>query len=114
MGKGRYRGAEWATLGQMGYTGAEDEGIWAGMVGSDWEGEETVKEEFPPTPRPNHHPPYPQSPKQVTRKTGDGLLNPMTRRMEPPPPHHHQESPSPSPPPGHEGHPRLQEKAPRP
>ena len=29
----RDRAGEWAWLGQMGYTGAEDEEIWAGMVG---------------------------------------------------------------------------------
>ena len=50
MGAGRYRAGEWARLGQMGYTGAEDEGIWAGMVGGDGEGEEAVKEESPPPP----------------------------------------------------------------
>ena len=44
MGAGRYKAGEWARLGQMGYTGAEDVGIRAAMVGGDWEGEETVKE----------------------------------------------------------------------
>ena len=50
MGAGRYKAREWARLGQMGYTGAEDEGVWAAMVGGDWEGEggEAVKEETPP------------------------------------------------------------------
>ena len=43
VGAGRYRAGEWARLGQMGYTDAEDEGIWAGMAGADWEGEEAVK-----------------------------------------------------------------------
>ena len=33
VGAGRYRAGEWARLGQMGYTGAEDEGIWVDMVG---------------------------------------------------------------------------------
>ena len=54
VGAGRYEAGEWARLGQMGYTGAEDEG----MVGGDWEGAEAVKEE-PPPPRFNHHPPKP-------------------------------------------------------
>ena len=82
MGARRYRAGEWARLGQMGYTGADDEGIWAGMVGGDWEGDETVKEEHPPpplTPRPNHHCPNPQSPKQVTRKALNGISSLMTR-----------------------------------
>ena len=35
VGAGRYRAGEWAGIGQMGYTGAEDAGIWAGMVGGD-------------------------------------------------------------------------------
>ena len=48
MGARRDRAREWAGLGQMGYTGAEDEGIWAGMVGGDWEGAEAVKEESLP------------------------------------------------------------------
>ena len=65
--------------------GAEDEGIWAEMVGGDWEGEETVKEDPPAPLRPNYHPPNPKSPKQVTRRAPDGLLSPMTRRMEPAP-----------------------------
>ena len=43
MGAHRYRAGEWAKLGQMGYTGLEDEGIWAGMVGRDWEGQQAVK-----------------------------------------------------------------------
>ena len=30
MGAGRYRARECATIGQMGHTGAEDEGKWAG------------------------------------------------------------------------------------
>ena len=43
MGVGRYKSREWATLEQMGYTEAEDEGIWAAMVGGDWEdGKETT------------------------------------------------------------------------
>ena len=55
VGAGGYRAGEWARLGQMGCRGAEDEGIWAGMVRGAWEGEETVKEEAPPPPpRPNH------------------------------------------------------------
>ena len=67
VGAGRYKAGQWARLGRMGYTGAEDEGIWARMVGGDWEGEEAVKEKHPPhPPRPNHHPPKPP----VT-KTGD-------------------------------------------
>ena len=57
VGAGRYRAGKWAMLGQTGYTGAEDEGIWARMVGGDWDGEETIKEESQP-PRPNHHPPH--------------------------------------------------------
>ena len=64
MGAGRYKAGEWARLGQMGYTGAEDEGISAAMVGGDWEGEETVKEETPPKAKP---PP----PKPPATKTGD-------------------------------------------
>ena len=66
VGARRYRAGEGAKLGEMGYTGAEDEGIWLGMVRGDWEGEEAVKEDPPPPPRPprpNHHHP-------VT-KTGD-------------------------------------------
>ena len=54
VGARSYKAGEWATLGQMGYTGAEDEGIWAAMVGGDWEGEEAVKEEpLPPRPTTN-------------------------------------------------------------
>ena len=51
VGAGRYRAGELAGLGQMGYTGAEDEGTWARMMGSDGEGEEAVKEEHPPPPQ---------------------------------------------------------------
>ena len=84
VGAGRYRAGEWARLGQIGYTRAEDEGIWAGMVGGDWEGEAAVEEESPPPPpMRNHHPPNPRSAKQVTRKAPNGILSPMTRRMEP-------------------------------
>ena len=50
MGAGRFKAGERARLGHMGYTGAKDEGIWAGMVGGDWEGEEAVKEKSPPPP----------------------------------------------------------------
>ena len=52
VGEAKYMGGEWARLRQMRYTRAEDEGIWAGMVGSDWEGEEAVKKEPPPPPTP--------------------------------------------------------------
>ena len=48
VGAARYRVGEWARLGQMGYTRAEDEGICPAMVGGDWEGEQAVKEETPP------------------------------------------------------------------
>ena len=48
VGAGRYKAGEWAKLGQMGYSWAEDEAICAAMVGGDWEGEEAVKEESPP------------------------------------------------------------------
>ena len=65
MGAGRYRAGEWARLGQMRYTGAEDEGIWAGMVGGDWEGEETMKEKPPPPPTPR--PPPPKTPSHQNR-----------------------------------------------
>ena len=44
VGAGRYRAGEWAGLEYMGYTGAEDEG----MVGGEWEAEESVKQESPP------------------------------------------------------------------
>ena len=40
MGARRYKAGDWATLGHMGYTGVEDEGVWAAMVWSDWEGKE--------------------------------------------------------------------------
>ena len=60
VGAGRYKAGEWARLGQMGYTGAEDEGIWAAMVG----GEEAVKDEPPPKAKP---PP----PKPPITKAGD-------------------------------------------
>ena len=51
-GARRYKAGEWARLGHMGYTGAEDEGIWARMMGRDWEGEEAVKEDSCPPPPP--------------------------------------------------------------
>ena len=51
VGATRYMAGEWARLGQMGYRGAEDEGIWTGMVGGDWEGEGALKEESPPKDR---------------------------------------------------------------
>ena len=86
VGAGRCRVGEWARLGQMGYTGAEDEGMWAAMVGGDWEGEEAVKED-PPPPQAKPPPPKPQSPKLVTRKPPNGILILMTHRMDPPPPH---------------------------
>ena len=47
VGAGTYRAGEWATLRQMEYTRVEDEGIWAAMLGGDWEGEEALKEETP-------------------------------------------------------------------
>ena len=59
VGAVRYKAGEWAKLGQMGYTGAEDEGIWAAMVGGDWEGEEAVKEEPPPPQGPTTSPQTP-------------------------------------------------------
>ena len=39
----QYTAREWAGMGQVGYTGAEDGGVWAGMVGGDWEREEEVR-----------------------------------------------------------------------
>ena len=44
----------------MRYTGKGDEGIWATMVGGDWEGDEAVKEEPPPPSKAK--PPHPQTP----------------------------------------------------
>ena len=48
----------------MGYSGEEDEGIWAGMVGGDCKGEEAVEEDPPPKAK---SPP----PKPPVTKTGD-------------------------------------------
>ena len=67
VGAGRYRAGEWARLGQMGYTVADDEGGWARMVGGDWEDEEAVKEESPPPPPKAK----PSTPKPPVTKTGD-------------------------------------------
>ena len=60
VGVGRYRAGEGARLGHMGYMGAEDEGIWAGMVRGDGEGEETLKEEFPAPTKAKATPPKPR------------------------------------------------------
>ena len=97
VGARRYKAREWATLGQMGYTGAEDELIWARMVRDDWEGEEAVKEEPPPTKG------KPAAPKPAVTKTRD--TKSYTWHFESDDssdgatPHHHQETPPPSPPP---------------
>ena len=72
---------------------------WARLVRGDWEGEEAVKKETHPAPRPNHQPPNPQSPKLVTRKPPHGILSPMTHRMEPPPSQKRDTPTPPSPPP---------------
>ena len=53
---GGHKAGECARLGQMAYTGVEDEEILAVMVGGDWKGEEAVKEEYPP---PKAKPPPP-------------------------------------------------------
>ena len=82
----------------MGYMGADNEGIWAGMVGGDGEGEEAVKEESPPHDK--AQPPPPEPPATISFKSSrwhfesdessDGSIPPKTR----------------NPPPGHKGHPR--------
>ena len=59
------------------------------MVGGDWEGEEGVKEDPPQNP---------QSQELVTRKPPDGILSPMTHRMEPSPRPPIRDSPPPPPP----------------
>ena len=68
-------------MGQLGYTGAEDEGVCAGMVGGDCEAEEEVKEgkeeKNPPT-RPKHHHPNPEPPKLVARKSPECILRRIT------------------------------------
>ena len=70
-------------MGHVGYTGAEDARVWAGMVGGNWEGEgkEESREENPP-PRPNHQPPKPQPPKLVARKSPKCIFSRMTHQME--------------------------------
>ena len=68
----QYKVRKWVRMGQVGYIGAEDEGAWPRTEGSDWEGEEEVKEvkeETPPPQRPKHHPPNPQPPILVVRNS---------------------------------------------
>ena len=47
------KAGEWVKMGQVVYKVAEDEEVWVGMVGGDWQGqgEEELKEENPPPPR---------------------------------------------------------------
>ena len=85
-------------MGHVGYTWAEDEGVWAGMVGGDWKGEEEVKEvkeenPSPPPPRQKHHPPNHQPPKLVARKSRLCFLSRMTQQTEPSP--HQKRTPPP-------------------
>ena len=111
MGAGRYNARECTRLRQMGYTGAEDEGIWVGMVGGDWEGEETLKEESPP---PTKGKPPPSNP-SVT-KTGDKKSfvwafesDDSSDGADPPPPRSPPQAPT-----GHERQPRPQDNPPPP
>ena len=55
MASEQYRAGEWAMMGRVGYTRPEDEGLWAGMVGGDWEEEEEVKEVKEENPHHHHH-----------------------------------------------------------
>ena len=72
----------------MGYTGAEDEGVWARMVGGDWEeeGEEELKDERPPLPKAKAPPPKPATTKTGARISSESILSWMTHQMEPSPP----------------------------
>ena len=47
------KAGQWAKMGHVGYTWAEDEGVWVGMVRGDWEGgrEVELKEQRPPHPQ---------------------------------------------------------------
>ena len=89
MASKQYLAGEWANMGLVGYTRAEDEGVWARMVGGDWEGEEEVqevKEDNPPPPRLKHHPLNPEPPKLVARKFRECILSRMTHQTGPSPP----------------------------
>ena len=85
MASKQYRAGEWAKMGQVGYTGAEDEGVWERMVGIDWEGEEEVKEvkEDNPPQGQSTTPKNLQPPKPVARKSRECILGGTTRHMGP-------------------------------
>ena len=108
MGVGRYRAGEWVTLGQMGYTGAEDEGMWTRTVGDDWEGEEQMKQESPP-PKAKPPPPKPQISKTGDKKTCRWLFesDDSSDEATPPPPTRN------APLPAHKGQPRPQDNPPQ-
>ena len=103
----QYRVGGWAKMGHVGYTWAEDEGVWAGMVGGDWEGEEEVKEVKEEKPFPTKAkapPPKPLATQIGGKKTpkmhiesddlSDGAL-----------PNHKKRTPPPKPPPATKGTP---------
>ena len=118
MASKHYKAREWFTIGHLGYTRAEDEGLWAGMVGGDWEGEgeEELKEETPPpppSPTPNQHP-QTLSHQSSGKKIPKSILSRMTHRMEPSPPPQKKEPPPPQAPLGHKGHPHPRDKSPPP
>ena len=110
MASKQCKAGEWAKMGQVGHIEAEDEGVWARMVGGDWEGEgeEELKEQNPPPrPWPNHQPPNPKQAKLVGRKSSECILSRMThikwsppalKKESPPPPLKHPPGPQRPPP----------------
>ena len=104
MAAGRYMAGEWARLGQMGYTGAEDEGMWVAMVGGHWEGEEIVKEEIIPQGHPL--PPEPPLTKSTATKASTWHFesdDSSAGAIPPAPPIGHRPATA------HKGHPRPQD-----
>ena len=82
-------------MGQVGYTWAEDGGMWAGKVGRDSKVEEEVKE----VKEVNHFPPAKvQAKAPKPRKYPDCLFSRMTHRMEPSPAQKRNSPPKPPPP----------------